>query len=111
MRACLAADGEDTTAHTQDYERERANFAEGDGDGFGDRRQEIVFIGTGLDETAKNRAIIVAALDACLLTEKEMQLYRSFQDDADGCAAAFPNNMQVHTASSAGEQCCDEHDP
>ena len=54
---------------------------------------------------------IVAALDACLLTEKEMQLYRSFQDDADGCAAAFPNNMQVHTASSAGEQCCDEHDP
>ena len=77
----------------------------------GDRRQEIVFIGTGLDETAKNRAIIVAALDACLLTEKEMQLYRSFQDDADGCAAAFPNNMQVHTASSAGEQCCDEHDP
>ena len=42
----------------------------------GDRRQEIVFIGTGLDEMAKNRAIIVAALDACLLTEKEMQLYR-----------------------------------
>ena len=60
---------------------------------------------------AKNRAIIVAALARASSPKTEMQLYRSFQDDADGCAAAFPNNMQVHTASSAGEQCCDEHDP
>jgi G3E family GTPase len=38
---------------------------------FGDRRQEIVFIGLGLDEEK-----IRSALDACLLTEKEMGIYR-----------------------------------
>ena len=72
MRACLAADGEDTKAHTEDYERERANFAESDGGGFGDRRQEIVFIGTSLD-----RAAIASALDACLASDEEMDEYRA----------------------------------
>lgn len=35
---------------------------------FGDRRQEMVFIGTGIDE-----ATLRKQLDNCLLTEKEMQ--------------------------------------
>jgi G3E family GTPase len=35
---------------------------------FGDRRQEIVFIGIGMDETALRRR-----LDACLLTDSEME--------------------------------------
>lgn len=34
---------------------------------FGDRRQELVFIGLGMDEAA-----VTAQLDACLLTETEM---------------------------------------
>jgi G3E family GTPase len=38
---------------------------------FGDRRQEIVFIGTQL-----NQEDITATLDACLLTDKEMDYYR-----------------------------------
>jgi G3E family GTPase len=35
---------------------------------YGDRRQEIVFIGIGMNETT-----LRAALDACLLTDKEMR--------------------------------------
>jgi G3E family GTPase len=38
---------------------------------FGDRRQEIVFIGVGIDEK-----VITKALDDCLLKEKGMERYR-----------------------------------
>lgn len=58
---------------------ERADILENfDGD-YGDRRQELVFIGRNLDE-AKFRE----ALDACLLTDPEMNVgpdvWRSFRD-------------------------------
>lgn len=43
---------------------------------FGDRRQEIVFIGSSL-----NNEQITATLDACLLTEKQMGVYRQKQQN------------------------------
>ena len=54
----------------------------------------------GADET--NKWIITAALDSCLLTDEEMEVYRTAQQQEGeaGCAAAFPNHMmQVHMAS------------
>eukprot|EP00404_Azadinium_spinosum_P011980 CAMPEP_0180511024 /NCGR_PEP_ID=MMETSP1036_2-20121128/50751_1 /TAXON_ID=632150 /ORGANISM="Azadinium spinosum, Strain 3D9" /LENGTH=92 /DNA_ID=CAMNT_0022521903 /DNA_START=87 /DNA_END=362 /DNA_ORIENTATION=- len=38
---------------------------------FGDRRQELVFIGQGMDEPG-----ILASLEACLLTDAELDVYR-----------------------------------
>ena len=50
------------------------DFATADSEAFewGDRRQEIVFIGIGMDQKK-----IVALLDSCLLTPEEMVTYRS----------------------------------
>ena len=84
-----------------DWQRD-AIMADFQGDD-GDRRQEIVFIGTGLggdgEDEARNRATITAALDWCLLTDGEMKYYRSVQDDAVACAEAFPNPLEVRLAS------------
>lgn len=41
---------------------------------YGDRRQELVFIGIGMSEEA-TRGPIVKALDECLLTDEEMKIY------------------------------------
>ena len=40
---------------------------------FGDRRQEIVFIGIGMNEEA-----IRQSLDDCLVTERGMKRYREY---------------------------------
>ena len=62
------------------FSAERALFVGVDGD----RRQELVFIGTRLDEAA-----IGAALEACLCTDEEMREYRARWADAYAEPAPF----------------------
>jgi hypothetical protein len=71
MRAALSRSGTNNTEESDAYRSELANFATGQDADLGDRRQEVVFIGTNLDT-----ASIARTLDDCLLTEDEMQQYK-----------------------------------
>ena len=54
----------------------------------GDRRQEIVFIGPGIEQTT-----IREKLDACLLTDDEWDVYRANRDD-EASLTCFENPLQ-----------------
>eukprot|EP00752_Nemacystus_decipiens_P004175 g3817.t1 len=78
-------------AVTEDFEGE-----------YGDRRQELVFIGIGMNEAATKGAI-VKALDECLLTDAEMEVYGRARGEAmDTLPEAFPSPLRVRVAVVTG---------
>ena len=54
----------------------------------GDRRQELVIIGTGLGDPEKHRDIC-SGLDKCLLSDSEWAAYQSIRDDDEKLAGRF----------------------
>eukprot|EP00903_Cladosiphon_okamuranus_P018046 g16607.t1 len=62
---------------------------------YGDRRQELVFIGIGVNEAA-TRGTIVKALDECLLTDAEMKVYEEARGEpTDSLPEAFPSPLRI----------------
>eukprot|EP00904_Undaria_pinnatifida_P014190 jgi/Undpi1/9901/HiC_scaffold_28.g12355.m1 len=61
---------------------------------YGDRRQELVFIGLGMNEEA-TRGSISGALDACLLTDEEMRVYDEMRESTEKLPEAFPSSLRI----------------
>ena len=97
MRSCLSGSPPDGSSApvTPAYELERAVF---DGPA-GDRRQEIVFIGTNLDESK-----LTAALDSCLATDQEMAEYEMVWSVDDERIAADSGPLRFD--KGAAVECC-----
>jgi G3E family GTPase len=60
----------------------------------GDRRQEIVFIGQGLNNT-KKQEIIKQCLDSCLLTHDEFALYSKIRQEENELSTTFENPFEI----------------
>lgn len=65
----------------------------------GDRRQELVFIGTGLDGTS-SKSTISSVLNECLLNDDEWQTYQqicSDENDLKGKFGELPITLRMIT--------------
>lgn len=61
---------------------------------YGDRRQELVFIGLGVNEPV-TRSLIYSALDDSLLTDAEMALYEDVRGAVDKLPEVFPSPLRI----------------
>ncbi|CAM9278731.1 unnamed protein product [Ascophyllum nodosum] len=61
---------------------------------YGDRRQELVFIGLGMGDESTRRSI-TSALDSCLLTDEEMRSYDEARESVEKLPRVFPNPLRI----------------
>jgi G3E family GTPase len=64
----------------------------------GDRRQEVVFIGSDLDRDS-NQRVIIQALNQCLLNDDEWNVYCARRTDEPSLRSLFPNPLQAKVMS------------
>lgn len=64
----------------------------------GDRRQEIVFIGSGI-EGAGHKERLIDSLDRCLLDDEEYQDFRAKRDDEELLQTTFKNPIEARMVS------------
>jgi len=70
------------------------NHTEGATNSVGDRRQEVVFIGTGVGNHDKQH-YIREALNKCLLTDEEWDLFQTCNGEEQSLRERFPNPVSV----------------
>lgn len=82
-----------TKAILDDFDSENHDEQDPNFTTVGDRRQEIVFIGTGIDRR-DNQVEISQTLDKCLLDDLEWSLYCKLRSDENSLQAKFRNPIQ-----------------
>ena len=85
---------EATAGLLADFDDKDHNEDDEDSDSVGDRRQEIVFIGTGTEGPEDQRSIR-ETLDQCLLSDSEYEEFKSIRNDEAALKARFVNPMNV----------------
>jgi len=81
-----------------DFDDKNHNEEDSAADSVGDRRQELVFIGPRLGDSAFQLEIC-ENLDKCLLTESEWGTYKTARDSEEALETAFPSPLVSRTVS------------
>ena len=76
-----------------DFDNKHHNEKNENIESVGDRRQEIVWIGPGLDK-ADHQMLIQQCLDECLLTDEEYEDYKKTLSDENKLREMFPTSIQ-----------------
>jgi G3E family GTPase len=86
------------TSLLQDFDDPSHDEGSAESTSVGDRRQEIVFIGPGLGDRAK-QSCIYDGLDLCLLTDSEWSEYQRKRNDEKLLKMTFVNPIKIRMVS------------